>query len=144
MNRKAQVSAINDLVVPMIVVVLLAVSFAYVVTGFGESYEVSVDDYGYEQIANKSADISYASQQMTDAIVGNNQTQTNVLTSVERLSTGAYNSILVFSSVPGLYKTILDSISYSVGIPSAITNIVFWSIGFIIVGVMLYLILGRR
>lgn len=142
-SRKAQVNAINNLVMPMIIVVILGVAFAYVITGFGTNYDVSVDDYGYEQIANRSADISIASERMTDAIVGTNQSQTNVLTSVERLSTGAYNSILVFSEVPGLYKTIIDSVSYSLGIPSAITNIVFWSIGFSIVGVLLYLILGR-
>jgi hypothetical protein len=129
--------------VPMIVISIIAISFAIVVSDIGPRYNVNSTDSSYSRIISASGNISSISDTASTSVVGSNNDQTNVLTSTERLVTGAYNAILTLGDVPQVYMAIIDSVADTIGIDSAIVNLILAGILLAIVSVIIYLALGR-
>jgi hypothetical protein len=141
-NRKGQ--ELMGIFLPMIVICILGVALAIIVSDVGPRYNVSYDDSSYSRIVNQSGAINRISDQSANSLMGEDNQRSNVLTSTERLITGAYNSILVLGSIPGIYMSLIGVVADTLGIPSAIINLVIAGILFSIVGVVMYLALGRR
>jgi hypothetical protein len=141
-SKKAE-SQLMSIFVPMIVICILAVSFGLIVTDLGTNYSVSSNDTSYERIEAASANITAISGDTSDSVIGDNGERSNVLTSTERLVTGAYNAILVLGNVPGIYITMIDVVALNIGIDATIVNLVMAGILFSIVAVVIYLALGR-
>lgn len=143
MNREGQTSQLMSIFVPMLVISIVAVAFAVVVADVGPRYGVSSDDSSYSAIVNQTDSINAISEGTSDSLLGTDTDRSNVLTSTERLVTGAYNAILVLGDIPGIYTTIIGVVAEEIGIPTAIVNLVIAGILFSIIAVVIYLALGR-
>ena len=141
--KKGQSSQLMSIFVPMLVISIVAVAFGIVVADIGPRYNVSYDDTSYQSIVNQTNNINSISEGTSDSLLGTDTEQSNVLTSTERLVTGAYNAILVLGDVPGIYSAIINIVAVEVGVPSAIVNLIIAGILFAIVAVVVYLALGR-
>lgn len=141
--KKGQSSQLMSIFVPMLVISIVAVAFGIVVADIGPRYNVSYDDTSYQSIVNQTTNINSISEGTSDSLLGTDTEQSNVLTSTERLVTGAYNAILVLGDVPGIYSAIINIVAVEVGVPSAIVNLIIAGILFAIVAVVVYLALGR-
>jgi len=142
-DRHGQTSQLMSVFVPMLVISMLAVAFALIVSDVGPRYGVSYDDTSYATIVNQTDNINGITQGTSESLLGTDEDRSNVLTSTERLVTGAYNAILVLGDIPGIYATIITVIADSVGVPAAIVNLVLAGILFAIIAVVIYLALGR-
>jgi hypothetical protein len=143
-NRKAQGgSQLLSIFVPMLVICVLGVGFGIIVADLGQNYGVSYDDSSYNTIVNQTTNINSITQGTSESVLGEDEGRSNILSSTERLVTGAYNAILVLGDIPGIYAAIITVIADSVGIPSSIVNLVLAGILFSIVAVVIYLALGR-
>lgn len=136
-------SQLMSIFLPMIVICVLAVSFGIVVSDLGSNYGVSSNDTSYNRIASQSANITSISRGTSESVIGDDGDRSNVLTSTERLVTGAYNAILVLGDVPGVYMTIIDVVAFNIGIDATIVNLILAGLLFSIVAVIIYLALGR-
>lgn len=144
MSRRGQTdSAITEVIMPLILVAIAAVSFGIMVSA-GDNYGVVSDDSSYQAIVDQTFAIRSFTESTSSSLVGSNQTQTNVLTSTERLLTGGYNAILSFAAIPAIYQAVIVSIANTLQIPTAITSLIISAIIMSIVAVILYLVLGRR
>lgn len=141
--RKGQSSQLMSIFVPMLVICILAVAFGLAVTDLGRTYGVSYDDTSYQTIVNQTASIDAVTQGAGEGMLGTDEDRSNVITSSERLITGAYNSILVLGDIPGIYATMITVVADAIGIPAAIVNLVLAGIVFAIVAVVIFLALGR-
>lgn len=143
-QRLGQVGQLSQVLIPLVVVVILGISFSIILTDIGTNYDVDTTTDSYQQIVVQSNRISNLSGSLSQSVIDSNQTSTNVLTSSERLFSGAYNSILLLGAVPGMYQAIITGLASTLSIPAAILNMVLAAIIFFIIGTVIYLILGRR
>lgn len=143
MNKKAQTSQLMSVFVPMLVICVLGVSFGIIVADIGPRYGVDYDDTSYQTIINQTDNINQITAGTGDSVLGTDEDRSNVLTSTERLVTGAYNAILALGDIPGIYSAIITVVADEIGIPSAIVNLVLAGILFAIVATVIYLALGR-
>jgi hypothetical protein len=141
--RKGQSSQLMSIFVPMLVVCVMAVAFGLVVSDLGQNYGVSYDDTSYQTIVNQTSSINAVKQGAADGMLGTDEDRSNVLTSSERLITGAYNSILVLGDIPSIYSTMITVVAESIGVPDTIFNLILAGIMFAIVAVVIFLALGR-
>jgi len=141
-SRKAE-SQLMSVFTPMIVVCILAVCFGLVVLDLGTNYSVNSSDDSYDRIASASGNITAISADTSDSVIGEDGDRSNVLTSTERLVTGAYNAILVLGDIPSVYMTMIDVVALNVGIDATVVNLILAGILFSIVAVVIYLALGR-
>lgn len=143
MNRSGQTSQLMSVFVPMLVISIVAVAFAIVVADIGPRYNVSYDDDSYQTIVNQNSNIDSITGGTAESVLGTDTDRSNVLTSTERLVTGAYNAILVLGDIPGIYAVIITVVADEIGIPSSIVNLILAGILFAIIAVVIYLALGR-
>lgn len=136
-------SQLMSIFVPMIVICVMVWSFSIVVVDLSTNYGVSADDESYERIEAASGNITQISIDSSESVIGDSGERSNVLTSTERLVTGAYNAILVFGNVPAIYLTIIDVVALNIGIDQNIVNLIVAGILLSIVAVVIYLALGR-
>jgi hypothetical protein len=141
-NRKAE-SQLMSIFVPMIVMCILAVSFVIVVSDLGSNYGVSINDNTYNRVAAINGTIAEIGADTSTVVVGDNGERSNVLTSTERLVTGAYNAILLLGNIPDIYLTIIDAVADSIGLDGTIVTLIITGILFSIAAVVIYLALGR-
>jgi len=141
-NRKAE-SQLMSIFVPMIVMCILAVSFVIVISDLGSNYGVSINDNTYNRVAAINGTIAEIGADTSTVVVGDNGERSNVLTSTERLVTGAYNAILLLGNIPDIYLTIIDAVADSIGLDGTIVTLIITGILFSIAAVVIYLALGR-
>jgi hypothetical protein len=127
----------------MLVVCMLVVGMAIIVADLGLNYGVSYDDTSYQTIVNQTSNIDAITAGTSDSVLGEDEGRSNVLTSTERLVTGAYNAILVLGNIPEIYAVIITMVADTIGIPSAMVSLILAGILFAIVAVVIYLALGR-
>lgn len=143
MNRQAQTSQLMSVFVPMLVICILGVAFGLIVADVGPRYGVAYDDTSYQTIINQTENINEIAANTGDSTLGTDEDRSNVLTSTERLVTGAYNAILALGDIPGIYSAIITVVADEIGIPAAIVNLILAGILFTIVATVIYLALGR-
>lgn len=143
-NKGQSSSQLINLIVPMIVVAILAVSFSIIASNVGNNYDVSYDDSSYEAIINQSSSINSIANRTGSSMLSPEEDRSNVLTAFDKLTTGAYNTFLVLSDVPGIYFAVITVISDAIGIDGRIVTLILSGIVISIVAVAVYLALGRR
>jgi hypothetical protein len=143
MNRRAQSGQFTAIVLPMIVVAILAVSFATVAVSVGQNYNVDQDDQTYGTIVNQTSAINSIANRTSESVLNPSDDRSNVLTAIDKLTTGAYNAFLVLADVPGIYMAVMQVVANSLSIPPAVVTLVISGIILSILSVVIYLALGR-
>ncbi len=121
----------------------MAVAFGIISSDIGTNYGQTYTSAEYTQISAQTAKITDAANRTSESVIGTDTGQSNILTSSERLVTGAYNAILVMADIPGIYTGIINVVTTVLGIPQAITTLLLAAIIFIIITAIIYLALGR-
>lgn len=143
-NKGQSSSQLINLIVPMIVVTILAVSFSIIAFNVGQNYDVDYNDSSYETIINQSSSINSIANRTGSSMLSPDEDRSNVLTAFDKLTTGAYNTFLVLSDVPGIYFAVITVIADSLGIDGRIVTLILSGVVISIVAVAVYLALGRR
>ena len=142
--RRGEVGQLSQILIPLVVVAVLGIAFSLIMADIGTNYSVDTSTDSANQIVAQSNKISNLSTDLSRSVIDSDTTSTNILTSSERLFSGAYNSILLIGAVPGMYSAIISEIASTLKIPSAILNMILAAVIFAIIGTVIYLILGRR
>lgn len=143
MARKGQSGQFMAIVLPMIVVAILAVSFATVAVSVGNNYSVSQNDQTYGTIVNQTSAINDIANRTSESVLSPADDRSNVLTAIDKLTTGAYNAFLVLADVPGIYMAVMQVVANTLQIPPAVVTLVISGIILSIIAVVIYLALGR-
>lgn len=127
-SRKAQVSqsTVASLVIGLVVAAAVSVLASSYITGVGVNYGVSVNEsqYSFFQVAQN---ITNVTSQMTNQFINEDGTQNEDIDIISIMITNAYGTIKLFFKIPALFQSLITGAITGLGIPSGVSNIIYWA-----------------
>lgn len=137
-------SPFSGIIIACLVVIAIAICGGVIIGGTSASYNATVvDNSSYVNIASKASDIVGVTNQTSSNFFGN-KTSTTQQTAVDRMVGTAYSSIVILGSVPDVFTTVIDSVGGVLGLDSSLTSLLLAGVIAIIVGIAIWLAVGRR
>lgn len=137
-------SPFSGLIIAVLVVVGIAIAGGLAITQTSIGYNVTAgNNTSYTQIADSSSTIIRITNQTAQNYFGN-KTSTTQATAIDRLYATGYSSIIILGSTPAVFTTVVDSVGTALGIDRVFTVLIITGILAIIIGIALWLSLGRR
>lgn len=141
-RREAQVrSAFSGIIIAALLVAGLALAIGVVIEDTATTYNVSINATQFSNITSTGREIVSITNVTANNFFGN-QTTTTGSSSIDRMISGAYGTILTIGEVPGVFTSSVSAVFSGIGL-TGYENFVVAGILAIIIGIGIYLAVGR-
>lgn len=140
-GSRGVMSAFSNIVIAALIVAALALAIGSTINETSVTYNVNINSSSFTNISNTGNQIIGVTNTTANNFFGN-QTSTTGSSSIDRMVSGAYGTILIVGQVPDVYVNSVESVSNGIGIANY-TPFVIAGIVAIIIGVGIYLAVGR-
>ena len=135
-------SPFSSIIITVLVIGAAALAMGTMIIGTANSYNATVNSTVFSNLTAAGNTMVGITNQSSNNFFGN-KTSTTQLTAVDRMIGTAYSTILVIGNIPGVFVGIVDTLMTAVGLPGY-GNFVIAAILAIIIGIAIYLAVGRR